>query len=52
VVFGVEYFFGQGICESAPGRSHHGQPMEIIDMGTTAVTFDIFVNYLSELSSV
>ena len=52
VVFGTEYFFGQGICECAPGQSHHGQPMQVVSMGTTHLPFDIFVDYLTELSQV
>ena len=34
VAFGREFYFGQGICESAPGRSPHGHPLEIVEMGT------------------
>lgn len=30
---GVEYFFGQGVQTCYPGTTHHGQPMEKIEMG-------------------
>lgn len=38
VVHGQEIYFGQGIAFSAPGRTHHGQPKKIIDLGTTTIT--------------
>ncbi|KAK0556609.1 hypothetical protein OC846_001054 [Tilletia horrida] len=37
VVHGKEYFYGQGVMSCVPGTSHHGQPMEIVDLGVTAV---------------
>lgn len=33
VVFDLEFYFGQGICDSAPGQSPHGHPLEIVEMG-------------------
>ncbi|KAF9479923.1 thioredoxin family protein [Pholiota conissans] len=50
VVFGKEVFYGQGINTTAPGRSHHGSPMQVIDMGETALDEDTFNEYIQEMS--
>ncbi|KDQ06791.1 hypothetical protein BOTBODRAFT_39329 [Botryobasidium botryosum FD-172 SS1] len=49
VVFGQEIFYGQGISITAPGRSHHGNPLKVIDMGETAIDQETFTEYLTEL---
>ncbi|EAU88372.1 thioredoxin family protein [Coprinopsis cinerea okayama7 len=49
VVFGKEVFYGQGISITEPGKSHHGAPLEILDMGETSLDEDTFDEYLSEL---
>ncbi|KAF9046669.1 PPPDE putative peptidase domain-containing protein [Panaeolus papilionaceus] len=49
VVFGKEVFYGQGISITAPGRSHHGQPLQVIDMGETALDEETFTEYLAEM---
>ncbi|KAI4520329.1 DUF862-domain-containing protein [Schizophyllum commune Loenen D] len=49
VVFGKEIFYGQGISVTQPGRSHHGQPLEVIDMGETAIDEETFNEYLEEM---
>ncbi|KAF8600295.1 DUF862-domain-containing protein [Ceratobasidium sp. AG-I] len=49
VVFGKEIFYGQGINTTLPGRSHHGQPLQIVDFGETAIDEDTFNEYLSEI---
>ena len=38
VVFGVEYFFGGGICAAPAGRAIPGMPYEEITLGTTTKT--------------
>ncbi|KAJ3516963.1 hypothetical protein NLJ89_g788 [Agrocybe chaxingu] len=50
VVFGKEIFYGQGISITPPGRSHHGQPLQILDMGETSLGEDIFNEYLQEMT--
>ncbi|KAI9098096.1 PPPDE putative peptidase domain-containing protein [Phlyctochytrium arcticum] len=47
VVFGQEYFFGQGIMQSPPGQTHHGVPLQVIPMGETQIPKDIFLDYLN-----
>ncbi|KAF9071216.1 PPPDE putative peptidase domain-containing protein [Rhodocollybia butyracea] len=49
VVFGKEIFYGQGIDITAPGRSHHGQPLRVFDLGTTAIDEETFNEYLDEI---
>ncbi|TDL23184.1 DUF862-domain-containing protein [Rickenella mellea] len=49
VVFGKEIFYGQGISITNPGRSHHGRPLQIIDMGETALDEQTFTEYLHEI---
>ncbi|EMD39905.1 hypothetical protein CERSUDRAFT_81230 [Gelatoporia subvermispora B] len=49
VVFGKETFYGQGICITPPGQSHHGRPLQIVDMGETAIDEETFEEYLSEM---
>ncbi|KAF2148252.1 DUF862-domain-containing protein [Myriangium duriaei CBS 260.36] len=52
VVNGVEYFFGQGIQQSRPGATHHGQPMEIVDMGQTQLPPELILEYLESMRSI
>jgi len=52
VVFGREIFFGQGVLESVPGKTHHGQPVQIIDCGTTEIDQDTFNEYLLSLQDL
>lgn len=49
VVFGKEIFYGPGICETEPGRSHHGSPLRIIDVGETSLDEQTFQEYLNEI---
>ncbi|KAK0540295.1 hypothetical protein OC835_000746 [Tilletia horrida] len=49
IVHGQEYFFGQGIMVTAPGQSHHGQPLQIIELGQTAIDKETWLEMLSEL---
>ncbi|KIJ54831.1 hypothetical protein M422DRAFT_221228 [Sphaerobolus stellatus SS14] len=49
VVFGKEVFYGQGITTTLPGRSHHGQPLQVLDMGETSLDEGTFNEYLNEI---
>ncbi|KAG6856278.1 hypothetical protein H0H87_005888 [Tephrocybe sp. NHM501043] len=54
VVFGKEVFYGQGINTTAPGAyvnvsQQHGAPMQIIDIGETALDEDTFDEYVMEM---
>ncbi|KAJ5497125.1 hypothetical protein N7463_009112 [Penicillium fimorum] len=52
VLNGVEYYFGQGIQTSAPGSTHHGQPMEVVKLGTTELPNDVIEEYLGSLATI
>lgn len=49
VVYGKEFYFGQGILIAEPGTTHHGPPLEIIDLGVTEIPEEVFYEYLGEL---
>ncbi|THH06707.1 hypothetical protein EW146_g9529 [Bondarzewia mesenterica] len=49
VVFGKEIFYGQGISITAPGQSHHGRPLQVIEVGETALDEDTLEEYLTEM---
>lgn len=49
---GVEYFFGAGVQTCYPGTTHHGQPMEIIPLGTTELPMETITDYLESLKEV
>ncbi|CAK3800549.1 Desumoylating isopeptidase 1 [Lecanosticta acicola] len=53
LVFGdIEYFFGAGVQTCYPGTTHHGQPMEIIPLGTTHLPMETIMEYLESLKEV
>ncbi|KAJ8652244.1 hypothetical protein O0I10_012152 [Lichtheimia ornata] len=52
VVFGQEFYYGQGILTSSPGATHHGQPLEIIDMGETYLPPEVVLEYIESQRSV
>ncbi|KAJ5558814.1 hypothetical protein N7461_002786 [Penicillium sp. DV-2018c] len=52
VLNGVEYYYGQGIQTSVPGSTHHGQPMEIVKLGTTELPTEVIEEYLGSLATI
>ncbi|KAK7002115.1 PPPDE putative peptidase domain-containing protein [Favolaschia claudopus] len=49
VVYGKEVFYGQGISTALPGRSHHGQPLQVVPLGETAIDEATWEEYLQDL---
>lgn len=50
IVFKEEFFYGGGgITSCMPGGTMLGEPDNVIDLGTTEVTEEIFLEYLSSL---
>ncbi|KAF9546014.1 hypothetical protein EC957_010289 [Mortierella hygrophila] len=49
VVFGREFFYGQGIMSAIPGTTPHGQPMERIDMGETEIPQEVFMEFMDNM---
>ncbi|KAI9315991.1 PPPDE putative peptidase domain-containing protein [Dichotomocladium elegans] len=52
VVYHKEFFFGQGIMTSVPGGSHHGQPLEVVDMGETYLPEEVIIDYIESQRNV
>ncbi|OJJ37419.1 hypothetical protein ASPWEDRAFT_131628 [Aspergillus wentii DTO 134E9] len=52
VLNGVEYYFGQGIQTSVPGSTHHGQPMEVANLGKTELPTDVVEEYIHSLGEI
>ncbi|ERF76464.1 hypothetical protein EPUS_06126 [Endocarpon pusillum Z07020] len=49
---GVEYFFGQGILRKVPGSTHHGKPIEVVQMGKTELPMDVIAEYIDSLAQI
>ena len=52
VMNGIEYYFGQGIQTATPGSTHHGQPMEVVKLGTTQLPNEVIEAYLGSLATI
>ncbi|CAK7896119.1 hypothetical protein CAAN1_12S01596 [[Candida] anglica] len=49
VIYGKEYYIDQGIKCATPGTTKYGVPIEVLDLGETYVTEDIFDEFMNEL---
>ncbi|KAF9154922.1 hypothetical protein BG015_011606 [Linnemannia schmuckeri] len=49
VIFGREFFYGQGIMSAIPGTTPHGQPMERVDMGETEIPQEVFMEFMDNM---
>lgn len=49
VVYSREWFFGQGIFDEIPGKTHFGQPIQKHDLGQTSIDPVTFQEILSDL---
>ncbi|QDS77157.1 hypothetical protein FKW77_001553 [Venturia effusa] len=49
VIEGIEYFYGAGVQTTYAGRTHHGQPMEVVALGRTDLPMEIILEYLESL---
>lgn len=52
VINGAEYYFASGIQTCPAGTTHHGKPMEIIELGRTDLPIDIILEYLDSLKAI
>lgn len=50
VVGGVETYYGGGIQEAVPGRTPHGNPMRILDIGRTQIPSCVRQEFLIDIS--
>ncbi|KAJ8102207.1 PPPDE putative peptidase domain-containing protein [Lipomyces tetrasporus] len=49
---GVEYYYGAGVQTSVPGGTHHGQPLEVVDMGESSLPEDVLSEYIESLKDI
>ncbi|KAK9447126.1 PPPDE putative peptidase domain-containing protein [Limtongia smithiae] len=49
---GTEYYYGAGVQTSVPGQTHHGQPLEVVDMGETALPEEVVLEYIDSLKEI
>ncbi|PVH99429.1 DUF862-domain-containing protein [Periconia macrospinosa] len=52
VIDSIEYYYGQGVQTCRAGATHHGAPMEIINLGTTQLPLEVILEYLESLKTI
>ena len=52
VIGNREFYYGQGIQVSVPGQTHHGEPMEIVSMGSTTLPDNVIMEYLESMKPI
>ncbi|KAL6709171.1 hypothetical protein ACN47E_001987 [Coniothyrium glycines] len=52
VLDGIEYYFGQGVQTCHAGTTHHGRPMEVVNLGQTALPIEVVLEYLESLKEI
>ncbi|KAL1932294.1 hypothetical protein VTP01DRAFT_9350 [Rhizomucor pusillus] len=52
VLYGHEFYYGQGIQVSTPGGTHLGPPLQIIDIGETFLPEEVVIEYIESQRSV
>lgn len=52
IMGGIEYVYDGGIKTVEPGKTHLGQPMQIIDLGATSLPMDVIMEYLESLKEI
>lgn len=48
----VEYYYGAGVQSSTPGATHHGQPLQVVDMGETSLPEEVVREYIDSLAEI
>ena len=48
--YGVEYFFGGGICREIPKMTPYGKPIEELPLGETELPQELLEEYLADIS--
>ena len=49
IVYGKEFYFGGGICRDPIGMTPYGQPLRRINLGTTEIPEEIFIDFLDSI---
>lgn len=52
VMDGIEYFYGAGVQTAYAGKTHHGRPMETVDLGQTSLDMPTILEYLESLRQI
>jgi desumoylating isopeptidase 1 len=52
VMDGIEYVYDGGIKTVHPGSTHLGNPIQILDLGTTGLPMDVIVEYLDSMRDI
>ena len=53
IVFeGIEYLYDGGIKTVAPGSTHLGRPMQVIELGKTKLPMEVIMEYLDSLKEI
>ncbi|CAG8976901.1 hypothetical protein HYALB_00003512 [Hymenoscyphus albidus] len=52
VMEGVEYTYDGGIKALKPGKSHLGEPLRIVELGTTELPMEVIQEYLESLKEI
>lgn len=51
VVHNTEVFYSAGIQKTKPLHTHYGQPLNVVDMGKTAIPIEIIQEYLADVAA-
>lgn len=52
VMNSLEYVYDSGLKVVHPGSTHLGQPMQIIELGTTGLPIDVVMEYLDSMKDI
>ncbi|KIM24661.1 hypothetical protein M408DRAFT_17525 [Serendipita vermifera MAFF 305830] len=52
VFHGKEFWYGSGINYSAPGQSHLGRPLRVVELGESGIDEETFIEYINEMRTV
>lgn len=52
VIYGIEYFFGGGICSDVPRKTPYGIPVKEMKLGKSQIPKDLFEDYLKEINPI
>lgn len=50
IAFGEEWYFGGGIQRGAPGFTHFGRPLQVLDLGETHLPREVFEEFLVDIA--
>ena len=50
IAFGEEWYFGGGIQRGAPGFTHFGRPLQVLDLGETHLPREVFEEFLMDIA--